>query len=94
MQGEQRGDLAVDLGATHQVGRVTLDWERAYGTAYRVELSTDGVDWRTVWSTTSGDGGLDTATFTPSPARHLRVRFTDRGTEWGYSLREVGVQGR
>ena len=86
--------LRLDLGATHQVGRVTLDWERAYGTAYRVELSTDGVDWRTVWSTTSGDGGLDTATFTPSPARHLRVRFTDRGTEWGYSLREVGVQGR
>ena len=86
--------LRLDLGATHQVGRVTLDWERAYGTAYRVELSTDGVDWRTAWSTTSGDGGLDTATFAPSPARYLRVRFTDRGTEWGYSLREVGVQGR
>ncbi|MFJ2950918.1 discoidin domain-containing protein [Streptomyces sp. NPDC087226] len=86
--------LRLDLGATHQVGRVTLDWERAYGTAYRVELSTDGVDWRTAWSTTSGDGGLDTATFTPSQARYLRVRFTDRATEWGYSLREVGVQGR
>ncbi|MDT0401540.1 discoidin domain-containing protein [Streptomyces edwardsiae] len=86
--------LRLDLGATRQVGRVTLDWERAYGTSYRVELSTDGVDWRTAWSTTSGDGGLDTATFAPSPARYLRVRFTDRGTEWGYSLREVGVQGR
>ncbi|WP_030228890.1 discoidin domain-containing protein [Streptomyces sp. NRRL WC-3626] len=86
--------LRLDLGATRQVGRVTLDWERAYGTSYRVELSTDGVDWRTAWSTTAGDGGLDTATFAPSPARYLRVRFTDRGTEWGYSLREVGVQGR
>ncbi|WP_030866774.1 discoidin domain-containing protein [Streptomyces sp. NRRL S-37] len=86
--------LRVDLGTTHQVGRVTLDWERAYGTSYRVDLSTDGTNWRTVWSTTSGDGGLDTAVFTPAPARHLRVRFLDRGTEWGYSIREVGVHGR
>jgi microsomal dipeptidase-like Zn-dependent dipeptidase len=86
--------LRVDLGATHQVGRVTLDWERAYGTSYRVDLSTDGVNWRTAWSTTSGDGGLDTAVFTPAPARHLRVQFLDRGTEWGYSIRELGVHGR
>ncbi|MFI2511159.1 discoidin domain-containing protein [Streptomyces sp. NPDC018972] len=86
--------LRVDLGATHRVGRVTLDWERAYGTAYRVDLSTDGTDWRTVWSTTSGDGGLDTVVFTPAPARHVRVQLLDRGTEWGYSLREVGVHGR
>ncbi|PWJ08226.1 hypothetical protein DKG34_06940 [Streptomyces sp. NWU49] len=83
--------LRIDLGAVHRVGRVTLDWERAYGRAYRVELSTDGVNWRTVWSTASGDGGLDTARFTAAPARQLRLRFLDRGTEWGYSLHEVGV---
>lgn len=83
--------LRIDLGASRQVGRVTLDWERAYGRSYRVEVSTDGTDWRTVWSTTSGDGGLDTARFTPSQARHLRIQFLDRGTDWGYSLREVGV---
>ncbi|MFI9822531.1 discoidin domain-containing protein [Streptomyces sp. NPDC052013] len=83
--------LRIDLGATRQVGRVTLDWERAYGRSYRVEVSTDGADWRTVWSTTSGDGGLDTARFTPSQARHLRIQLLDRGTDWGYSLREVSV---
>ncbi|MEV8595989.1 discoidin domain-containing protein [Streptomyces sp. NPDC052012] len=83
--------LRIDLGATRQVGRVTLDWERAYGRSYRVEVSTDGADWRTVWSTTSGDGGLDTARFTPSQARQLRIQFLDRGTDWGYSLREVSV---
>ncbi|GAA3506391.1 hypothetical protein GCM10019016_135060 [Streptomyces prasinosporus] len=86
--------LRIDLGAARQVGRVTLDWERAYGTSYRIELSTDGTDWRTAWSTTSGDGGLDTAVFAPAPARHVRVRFLDRGTDWGYSLHEVGVHGR
>ncbi|WP_345561869.1 discoidin domain-containing protein [Streptomyces plumbiresistens] len=83
--------LRIDLGATHRVGRVTLDWERAYGKSYRVELSTDGVSWRTAWSTTAGDGGLDTARFAGTPARYVRVLGLDRGTDWGYSLHEVGV---
>jgi len=81
----------VDLGATNRVGRVTLDWERAYGKSYRIELSTDGTNWQTVWSTTSGDGGLDTARFTGTPARYVRVHGLGRGTDWGYSLYEVGV---
>ncbi|GAA2473347.1 discoidin domain-containing protein [Streptomyces longisporus] len=81
----------VDLGATHRVGRVTLAWERAYGKSYRIELSTDGTEWQTVWSTTSGDGGLDTARFTGTPARYVRIHGLQRGTGWGYSLYEVGV---
>ncbi|MFE9773277.1 discoidin domain-containing protein [Streptomyces sp. NPDC005931] len=83
--------LRIDLGQTHRVGRVTLDWERAYGRSYRVDLSADGTNWRTAWSTTAGDGGLDTARFTAVPARYVRVQMLDRGTDWGYSLREVGV---
>ncbi|MGW6564779.1 galactose-binding domain-containing protein [Streptomyces sp. NPDC054975] len=83
--------LRIDLGEPQLVKRVTLDWERAYGKAYRVELSDDGVNWRTAWSTTSGDGGLDTVQFSATTARHVRVYGVTRGTEWGYSLREVGV---
>ncbi|MFF4842918.1 galactose-binding domain-containing protein [Streptomyces collinus] len=83
--------LRIDLGSTHLVRRVTLDWERAYGRSYRVELSTDGENWRTAWSTTSGDGGLDTVRFSGTPARYVRVTGTERGTQWGYSLYEVGV---
>lgn len=86
--------LRIDLGAVREVGRVTLDWERAYGTSYRVELSADGTGWRAVGSVTAGDGGLDTVRFTPQQARHVRIVFLDRGTEWGYSLYEVGVHGR
>ncbi|MET8586372.1 discoidin domain-containing protein [Streptomyces collinus] len=83
--------LRIDLGSTHLVRRVTLDWERAYGRSYRVELSTDGETWHTAWSTTSGDGGLDTVRFSGTPARYVRVTGTQRGTQWGYSLYEVGV---
>ncbi|MFD9096930.1 discoidin domain-containing protein [Streptomyces collinus] len=83
--------LRIDLGSTHLVRRVTLDWERAYGRSYRVELSTDGETWHTAWSTTSGDGGLDTVRFSGTPARYVRVTGTQRGTQWGYSLYEVSV---
>ncbi|WP_407698775.1 galactose-binding domain-containing protein [Streptomyces acidicola] len=86
--------LRIDLGSTQTVQRVTLDWERAYGKSYRVELSTDGTSWRTAWSTASGDGGLDTARFGATPARYVRVHGLDRGTDWGYSLNEVGVYSR
>lgn len=83
--------LTLDLGSAGLVGRVTLDWERAYGKSYRIELSTDGSNWQTAWSTTTGDGGLDTARFTGTTARYVRVHGVGRGTQWGYSLHEVGV---
>ncbi|MFB7614069.1 discoidin domain-containing protein [Kitasatospora sp. NPDC056181] len=83
--------LRLDLGSTTLVGRVTLDWERAYGRGYRIEVSTDGTDWQSVWSTTTGGGGLETARFAGVPARYVRVHGLQRGTQWGYSLHEVGV---
>ncbi|MFG2347627.1 galactose-binding domain-containing protein [Streptomyces phaeochromogenes] len=83
--------LRIDLGSTSTVKRVTLEWERAYAKSYRVEVSTDGTTWQSAWSTTAGDGGLDTARFSGVPARYVRIHGLDRGTDWGYSLYEVGV---
>lgn len=81
----------VDLGSSRVIEKVTLDWERAYGRSYRIDVSVDGSTWKTVWSTTSGDGGLDTASFSAISARYVRMWGVDRGTDWGYSLYEVGV---
>ncbi|MFF3213497.1 discoidin domain-containing protein [Streptomyces sp. NPDC002886] len=83
--------LQVDLGSSQLVKRVTLDWEAAYGRSYRIEVSANGTDWTTAWSTVEGDGGVDTARFSGVPARYVRVHGAGRGTKWGYSLYEVGV---
>lgn len=83
--------LRIDLGSAKPVGRVTVDWEGAYAKSYRVDVSDDGSAWKTVWSTDVGDGGLDTARFATAQARYVRVKGLTRGTQWGYSLREVGV---
>ncbi|MFE6995180.1 discoidin domain-containing protein [Microbacterium sp. NPDC057659] len=85
--------LGVDLGASVPVGRVTVNWEKAAAKAYEVLVSDDAKNWRPVWSTTTGDGGLDTASFEPTAARYVRVSMTQRTTNYGYSIWELGVYG-
>ncbi|MFG3366889.1 discoidin domain-containing protein [Streptomyces sp. NPDC090032] len=56
--------LALDLGAAHEVDRVTLRWEAAAGRAYRIQGSADGQHWEdlAVWpvpEVSSRGGWLD-----------------------------------
>ncbi|MCG6499753.1 family 20 glycosylhydrolase [Kitasatospora sp. A2-31] len=80
--------LQVDLGSTQSIGRVVLRWETAYGKAFQVQLS-DGATWRTVYSTTTGTGGVQDLTGLNGSGRYLRLHGTQRGTSWGYSLYEM-----
>ncbi|WP_406499843.1 discoidin domain-containing protein [Streptomyces sp. NBC_00846] len=86
--------LRLDLGSSRTVGKVSLDWEQAYARAYRIEVSDDGTTWRTVWSTDSGDGGLDNAVFSPVQARYVRIQGVKRATKYGYSINEAAVYSR
>ena len=83
--------IRVDLGATHSINRVTLNWEAAYARAYKVEVSRDGSTWQQVYATTAGDGGQDVVRFGAVPARFVRVTGTQRATSYGYSLYELQV---
>ena len=85
--------LRVDLAAPHTINRVVLRWEAAYGRAYQVQVSPDGNAWSTIYSTTTGDGGVDDLTGLSGSGRYVRVYATTRGTEWGYSLWEFEVYG-
>ncbi len=86
--------IRVDLGAPTTVGRVTVDWEAAFAKSYEVQVSDDASTWTTVWKTTSGDGGLDTAMFDPLTTRWIRVLCTEKGTKHGYSIWELGAYGQ
>ncbi|MET3986917.1 discoidin domain-containing protein [Streptomyces sp. PvR034] len=84
--------IQVDLGAPAQVSQVVLRWEAAYAKAYRIELSTDGANWSTAYSTAAGTGGVQTHDLSGT-ARYVRVYGTQRGTGYGYSLFEFQVYG-
>jgi acyl-homoserine lactone acylase PvdQ len=86
--------IRVDLGAAQPVARVILRWEAAYGRSYRIEVSGDGVSWRTVFATTTGNGGTDNDTFAVTSARYVRMFGLTRATSYGFSLWEMEVYGR
>jgi beta-glucanase (GH16 family) len=84
--------LRVDLGATHTISKVALNWEAAYARAFQIQTSNDGTNWTTVYSTTTGTGGNQTLTVSGS-GRYVRVNGTQRATAYGYSLWEFQVFG-
>ncbi|MBB5077147.1 galactose-binding domain-containing protein [Nonomuraea endophytica] len=92
LEGRDPEWVRVDLGSVQQISRVKLFWEAAYGKAYQIQVSPDASTWSTVYSTTSGDGGLDDLTLTAS-GRYVRMYGTARGTTYGYSLWEMQVYG-
>lgn len=84
--------VQVDLGRSVSLNRVALKWETAYGKAYQIQVSDDGSSWRSIYSTTTGDGGTDNLTVSGS-GRYVRVYGTQRATQWGYSLFDFQVYG-
>jgi len=86
--------IKVDLGSAQSVSRVILHWEAAFGRAYRIEVSTDNATWTTVFSTSSGNGGVDIDAFAPVSARYVRMQGVTRGTSYGYSLWEFEVYAK
>ncbi len=84
--------LQVDLGSTATVTSVVLNWETAYGKAFKIQVSADAQTWTDVYSTTTGTGGTQTLTVNGS-GRYVRMYGTARGTGNGYSLWEFQVYG-
>ncbi|KAI7262499.1 hypothetical protein KC345_g9423, partial [Hortaea werneckii] len=89
--------IAVDLGALYTVDTVVLNWEAAYGKAYKIQVATVAVpaesDWTDVYSEAAGNGGLDTIVLNNIAARHVRMLGSERATPYGYSLWEFEVHG-
>ena len=89
--------LQVDLGSVQAVCGVTIQWEGAYGKAFKLQVSnnpTDETKWTTVYETTTSTGGTQaiTPTITAS-GQYVRIYGTQRGTGYGYSLFELKVFG-
>jgi hypothetical protein len=84
--------LQVDLGQTYNLTNVSLNWEAAYGKAYQIQTSNDQVNWVSIASTSTGDGGTDVFGVNAS-GRYVRMYGTQRGTAYGYSLWELAIAG-
>ena len=85
--------LQVNLGATYAINRVVLNWEAAYANAYQIQVSNDGTTWSTIYSRTSGAGGINDLTGLSGTGQYVRMYGTTRATVYGYSLYEFEVYG-
>jgi hypothetical protein len=70
---------------------MVIQWEAAYATAYRIEVSADGATWTQVAAVTGGDGGLDNVAFPATGARYVRLTGQTRATPYGFSVYEVDL---
>lgn len=84
--------LSIDLGATATISQVALRWEAAHARAFQIQTSDNGTTWTTIYSTTAGNGGVQTLDVNGS-GRYVRFHGTQRGTAYGYSLWEFQVYG-
>ncbi|MET9589854.1 discoidin domain-containing protein [Streptomyces sp. NPDC006516] len=84
--------IQIDLGASAGISRVVLNWEAAYGTAFRIEVSSDAERWTVVHQTATGTGGTQNLAVSGT-GRYVRMYGTQRATAYGYSLWEFQVYG-
>lgn len=81
--------VQVDLPEPVRIGKVVLTWQDAYASGYRVETSPDGEHWNPAAAVLDGRGGREEVRMDAPDTRHIRVRGTQRGTKYGYSLFSV-----
>ena len=84
--------LRVDLAYPSTINKVVLRWENAYARSFQLQTSPDGATWATIYSTTTGTGGVQTLAVS-GYGRYVRMNGTQRGTGYGYSLYEFQVYG-
>lgn len=84
--------IYIDLKAQYNITKVVLNWEVAYGKAYKIQVSNDAVTWTQIYTTTTGVGGKETLNIAGT-GRYVRMLGVTRGTVYGYSLWDFEVYG-
>ncbi len=86
--------VRVDLGREYDIVKVKLNWrEDYYAKSYKIQVSNDDTNWYDVYSTISGDGGVDEIRLSTVKARYIRMYGTERGMSNAYSLWDFNVYG-
>lgn len=85
--------LYVDLGREQDINGVKLNWEEAYGKAFKIQVSDDAKSWKDVYESGDGHVGVQQITFDEVKGRYVRMYGLQRGSGWGYSLWDFEVYG-
>lgn len=85
--------IYVDLMDNYNVDCVKLLWEDAYAEKYKIQVSSDAVNWTDVYIEDNSNGEEDIIDFEPINARYVKMQGVKRKTSWGYSLYDFTIYG-
>jgi len=85
--------IYVDLGKVYDITNLNINWENAYASNYDVEVSNDAVNWSVVQSFTKNSNAAPDSLNIAGTGRYLKLNFTKRATQYGYSIWELQVYG-
>ncbi len=85
--------LTMDFGFTRELGGLVLDWAGPGAADYEVQLSLDGVRWRTVAAVSGGNGGRDWLHLPERQARWMRLIVPADAAALGFRLASLAAQG-
>ncbi len=80
--------LQIDLGRASEIAGALIRWDYGFATAYQIQSSLDGRQWRPAYRTTQNRGGVDYVFFPAVPARYLRLASVPQTTEGGVGVFE------
>ncbi len=81
----------VDLQSTEKINRIDIKWEGAYASEYALQVSTDNVNFTTVYSTTTSIGGDVSHTFNAVDARYVKIQLIKGALPYPMSFWEFEV---
>jgi beta-glucosidase len=82
--------ITVDLGTVKDIARVRLHWDTNYARSYQILASTNNVQWANIYTTTTGNGGVEDIVVKGS-GRYVQLSATQSAGTQGYSLQEFEV---
>ena len=88
--GSNRTDwITFDLGRPAVLDGIDLAWEAAFAAEYRIQLTDNQKDWRTVFERLDGKGGREECRFPAETSRWIRVLCEKPGPHPLYSIWEA-----
>lgn len=87
--------ICVDLEHMYGIHKMNIRWhDHAHAKSYKIQVSENEKDWRDVYFTADGDGGLDAIKLdAPAEARYVRLCCTEHGAGKAYSIIEFEIYG-
>jgi len=84
--------LLLDFRERREYGGLIVDWDpEDYATAYSVERSDDGRNWRKVYTVAEGNGRRDYMPIPESESRFVRLSLTRSRRGKGFGIRRIEV---